>query len=226
MNRWRKVKQTYDEREWKNVSARSVRRECMKVAIQRTREDWEKEKTRKRREWASDAVAEQNSLSKLLVHWDIKHHWAYNEVRKVFKWKDWAIISSFRTGHVDLKAQWKFFTATRNNKTCDNCTSGNWETMQHFLFKCDKYVNSRAVWLAACYRTLRTTAEKNTWDHPNPDTRLRMILFPFQEQLNETSDDERDDYLRRRIDMLKLLVTYVRETKRWTYPDDLTYVAL
>ena len=80
---------------------------------------------------------------------------------------------------MDLKAQWKFFTASRNNKTCDKCNAGNWETMQHFLFKCDKYVNSRAVWLTACRRILRTTAELNSWNQSNDDAKLRTVLFPY-----------------------------------------------
>ena len=39
MNRWSRVKQIYDEREWVNISSRAVRRECMKVAMKRTREE-------------------------------------------------------------------------------------------------------------------------------------------------------------------------------------------
>ena len=127
----------------------------MAVAMERTKDDWAKEKEDKVRDWSSGKEDESDSLSSHLVRWDIGPHWALAKERQVLKWKDWSIVCNFRVGHVGLNAQWKYLTTDRPTPTCSHCARGVDETMLHFMFVCAGHVVARWTWLSALKRVLR-----------------------------------------------------------------------
>ena len=142
-------------------------------------------------------------------------------------WKDWAIVCSFRCGHVSLNAQWKYSTQDRYDERCSRCSGEERETIRHFLFECNAYEDARAEWMARLKRNLRRGSELQSWDDAPYGQRLKTILFPLQGRLQRRSELENDSaevLLQLRLSRLENFVRYVRATKRWDYAEDRSYL--
>ncbi len=216
-NRWRGWQHIYDRREWDNISAAAVRRSTMKSAIRRMHADWEETKRLKRER------NDQSLLSSNLVRWDIKPHWAYAEERRRLTWKEWGILNSMRCGHMKLNAQSK---SLRGEQTlCDAC--GEDETLEHVLFECPAYEQTRADWWRRLQDDLRGTRELEGWDRSRNTSRLRRLLFPHQERLRMIDDaQEREKWIAKRIDRIKQLIMFLKRTGRWAESEDTSYIPL
>ena len=220
MNTWRGWRHIYGEKEWSNISAKAMRKDAMRKAMVLTHAEWEAEK--EKMITASNAPEPKKSLSLHLAQWDIKKHWIYKKERMHLRWKDWAVLSKFRTGHSNLNDQRKY---GRADNRCDECEHNAAETMTHFLFDCEGFSEPRREWMTAMRRLL-TAVEWQGWAAKSGTNKLRFVLFPYQRQLRGCKEEEKEVLILKRIQIIREFAEFTRRTKRWKEYEDRTYIQL
>ena len=99
--------------------------------------------------------------------------------------------------------------------------------MEHVLFVCPAYEQTRADWWRRLQDDLRGTRELEGWDRSRNTSRLRRLLFPHQERLRRIDDtQEREKWIAKRIDRIKQLIMFLKRTGRWAESEDTSYIPL
>ena len=139
----------------------------------------------------------------------------------------WKFLCSFRSGHIDLNAQKKFGF---DSKLCNNCDTKENETLTHYIFDCTKYTDMRTILFDEILDFWESDEGSDIqremkWDALSINLQLKFILCPYQSELYEenirTNKEKRILLLNKRIEIIKVFVSFIQSTKRFkiTYGD-------
>ena len=204
----------FGRREWAYISAKSVRRQCMKSAFRRTVAKGTTTRGKTRDKIATGARQRQNVCSRFLIDWRISHHGSYSKEKQAMSRREWSMLPALRGGHVPLNGELKFNFRT---KQClqRRCVGGQRESILHFVFRCAHFVEERRDFelkVAAVYRSL----DNMPWLSFSESERWRMVLFPLQAEISAAvSDEERDAKMAVRVTVLFALLRFVERTGRF-----------
>lgn len=212
--------------EWTNISEKAVRREGKRLMRAKQHQDWEVYK-------ASAKIRISNArsghgapvLSLNLVVWDIGHHRMYKYERRALTWHGWSRLCAFRSGHVDLAAQKKFYrTDEKESDLCVQCDCNARETVEHFVFDCNAFAVQRRELLQSV-RALYVRHQRRL-NRAGPDWRgldsnacLRFCLFPFQEERRGATDLSEDTLIKERLEVIEAFLAFTYACDRWTDKD-------
>ena len=209
-----KFESSFDRREWAFVSARSIRRSCMKEARKRTIRAWITERRRKARLIRNGTRRRETVCSRFLIEWGISKHSAYRKEMRAMSRREWCLLSALRGGHVRLNGEIKFGGPISKGCLQSRCSPAMRESITHFIFQCRQFMEERGrLERSVQYEYLDLSED---WLTLTESERWRMILFPLQQELSrERNVEELARLMAKRIRIIRALLEYVRSTKRF-----------
>ena len=218
----------FGRRDWGFVSARSIRRSCMKEARKRTIAAWKVERDRKATLIREGKRKRETVCSRFLIDWGISKHSAYRKEMRAMTRREWTLLSALRGGHVALNGEIKFRGPTSKGCLQTRCSPTMRESITHFIFWCRQFADERRRFedvVAAEYDCMDSPQE---WLTLSEAERWQMTLFPLQRELSRTRDSEEQAVLMsKRLRIIRALLKYVNDTKRFAEPEiDLSYYEL
>eukprot|EP01083_Nonionella_stella_P123867 373534_1 len=184
--------------DWVNYSMDAVKGEVKKAVYQSSRREW------------SDLVRNKaSSSSEPIIKWKIRYCVAFKEELKTLTRLEWAILTRLRSNHSELKAQDK----TQNIKRCEYCIGE--ESTYHFMFDCMEFDHLRREMLDKLQEKGQSDLDID-FGLLNREEQLHWMLFPLQDEFyGRKSKEEITNLMKLRIDMIKIVIKYVKSTKRF-----------
>ena len=224
---WTNYEKKYGPSEWNSITMNAIKKESKRNAFYRTLNKWDAIIEKKKGQLARNEKTEDDFLSINLVKWNIKYHYAYKFEQNNLSRYQWKFICSFRAGHIELNAQKKFGFAS---KLCENCDNNTNETIIHFVFECNKYIEERKILfeniLELWNSDIDLDIERNAnWNDLRIESKLKYLFFPYQWELYNdsirTNKEKRIVLLNKRIKIIKHFVEFIKSTNRFkiTYGD-------
>ena len=152
-------------------------------------------------------------LTSLLVQNRVSFQIWFRRERNRMSWKDWSLLCSLRSGHIqELYGQRKFDIPDDSN--CPSCSRGVLDSLEHLLFQCSSLTKARVQFVDAL--TDELSLVRRVWYRTKESLRLHLMLFPFErELLNCREGDLRDVLFGRRMDVICLVLSFVRASDRF-----------
>ena len=218
---WDRLYETsFDRKEWSFVSARSVRRSCMKEARKRTIAAWKTARDKKATLIRKGKRKEETVCSRFLIKWGITKHSAYRKEMRAMTRREWTLLSALRGGHVALNGEIKFRGPTSKGCLQSRCSPTMRESITHFIFWCHQFVDERRRFESVVAAEYECMEDPQEWLTLSETERWQMTLFPLQQELSRTRDSEEQEVLMsKRLRIIRALLKYVQDTKRFEEPE-------
>ncbi len=205
--KWTDLKYIPVIEDWNNYAYTAVKKEIKRKVWHNTLEKWHKRLK----------VIKNGSLQMHLKHWHITYNEIFEYEKRLLTFGEWKQLMTLRLGHGVLNGQNKWI---QKDGLCEgkNCTEQ--ETAIHYLLNCELYTADRETFL----KDLNDYAYKDIYSLSDMEL-LRNVLYPLQDKMRDTNymsiKENKTEIYERRIQSLKILSNFIKNTKRfeniWNY---------